>query len=653
MKAMYRFALAIAAVAISGFVLHCGDPGSIGTRGRVSVEVNKQNLENGDTVRFNKDHDPLEIVVWNIGTKALSIDSIRIEDGGNADVQLMDLGYELLDENRKIQYGYDGGSPILDMGLFLGLPAELENTSIANETLEFLAVYQPETFGGENSTLVIDSSDNSNTPFTVVIEPYVKSAKIAITPNNYTFVNATKANPGYAEFTITNVGTDALQINGITMKSATDEFEITNPPNQGTLVYPAGSGEGQTELKFTLRYAPTDTPDENQVIIKSNDPSSPSTGIVVRGETQSGQLAVSYADQAAGCMDFTKTINPGEMCTKVVTLLNVGGGMVNVKKPTVQQGDDTAYTLEWYVSGGMQVDDGAGCGEFQGEPINGPLYSLSSQRTLDIAVTYTASGAKGINGILAIDYASPTEGHEDIPLCGGAPKSDIDLAPPLGSQVTFFALEGEKKEKTVVIMNKGNGDLTIREVEIVKAFPELDPDAFTIKTPVPADTVIPKWGLLPLTLEFDAEKDYPDLYLNATLVVTYLDPNSGQDETLDASLKGSKDFDGVDLPVADPGTTADYADAQAGVAMTLNGTASQGGSFDIYNQGYTWFVSGKPAGSKVFLNQSGVGSGVQFIPDVAGEYEFRLVVFSVDEINGLFYFSDEASVTIQVQPQDI
>jgi len=651
MKSMYGFALAFALLSVTGITIHCGDAGSLGTRGRVSVEINKQNVENGETVQFNKDHDPLEIVVWNIGTKALSIDSIRLESGGNADVQLMDLGYELLEENRKIQYGYDQNAPILDMGLFLGLPTELENTSIANETLEFLAIYQPETLEGGTSTFVIDSSDTSNTPFFVTIEPYVKSAKIAVPPNNYTFVNATKANPACTEFTVTNVGTDALRIDGISMKFATDEFTIPNPPNQGTLVYPASSGEGLTELKFKLCYAPMDTPDENQVIIKSNDHSSPSTGIVVRGETQAGQLAVSYADQAAGCMDFTQTINPGEMCTKVVTLLNVGAGAVNVKKPSIEQGGETAYTLAWYVSGGMQDADPPGCGAFQSdEPITGPLYSLSSQRTLDIAVTYTASGAKGINGILGIDYASPTEGREDIPLCGGAPKSDIDLAPPLDSQVTFFALEGERKEKTVVIMNKGNGDLTIRGVKIVKAFPELDPDTFSIKTPVPADTVVPKWGLLPLTVEFDAETEYDEMYLNATLVVTYLDPNSGQDETVDASLKGSKDFEGVDLPVANPGTTDDYADAQAGVAMTLYGSASDGGSFDIYDQGYTWFVSKKPAASKVFLNQSGVGSGVQFIPDVAGEYEFRLVVFSVDDINDLFYFSDEAAVTVQVQP---
>ncbi|NOZ02872.1 MAG: hypothetical protein GXP54_13445 [Deltaproteobacteria bacterium] len=644
-----RFVVGFAVMAIAASQSFCGGQGAQGTRAKLAVEVNKQNVENGATVQFNKDQDPLSIVVWNTGTRPLEIETLKLEDGGNADVQLIDKDFELLDQTRKAQYGYDPEKPVTDLGLFFGLPTSLENTSIANELLEFQAVYQPQTLGGEDTVLRIDSNDTTDTPFFLTIQPYVKAPKIAVTPNNYTFVNATKSNPGFADFTITNVGSDALRINGISFKNPTDEFEVTNPPNQGTMIYPAGSGAGLTELKFTVRYAPIDTPDENQVLVKSNDPTAPSVGIVVRGETQAGQISITYGDQAAGCMDFQKTINPGEMCTKVVNVANVGPGIVNVKKPVIEQGDDTAYTLEWYQVGGVQVDDGKGCGEFQGTPINGPLYSLAEQRSLDIAVTYTASGAKGVNGILVLNYASPTEGKAEIPMCGGSPKGEIDIAPPKGSQVTFMALDGQTSEKTVVIMNKGNGDLTIRGLKIVKAFPELDPDAFTIKTDVAPDTIIPKWGLLPITIEFNTDYDNA-IYLNATMEITYLDPNTDQDTTIDASLKGSKDIEGVDLPVADPGSTTDYADAKAGQALILNGAGSVSGSFPIYDQGYTWFVSKKPANSSLFLNQSGTGPQVAIIPDVAGEYEFRLVVFSLDDANNLFYFSNEAAVTVNVQP---
>jgi len=242
------------------------------------------------------------------------------------------------------------------------------------------------------------------------------SPKISVTPSNYTFVNATVANPGTATFTITNKGSAPLVIDQMSFKNPTNEFELLNPPNNGTEVL----GEA---LEFQLRYAPVDTPDENTILIKSNDPITPSVGIVVRGETQEGQISITYGDQVAGCMDFQQTITPGSMCTKVVNVANVGSGIVNVKKPLIEQDNTDAYTVEWYESGGMQVGDGNGCGAFEGTPINGPLYGLASQRSLDVAVTYTAPGAQGVNGILVLNYASPTEGKEEIPLCGGLPNN--------------------------------------------------------------------------------------------------------------------------------------------------------------------------------------------------------------------------------------
>ena len=41
---------------------------------------------------------------------------------------------------------------------------------------------------------------------------------------------------------------------------------------------------------------------------------------------------------------------------------------------------------------------------------------------------------------------------------------------------------------------------------------------------------------------------------------------------------------------------------------------------------------------------------VTVIPDVAGSYEFRLVVYSYDTDSRLSFFSDEASVTVTVAP---
>jgi len=630
---MVRFS-ALVLVLLFAFASGCGT-GGVGNLPELLVFVDDDPVSNGDKLVFGKDQDEMKITLWNSGGKALNLESVKINEAGNSYIKLIDEQYSL----RK---------PVLDISGTIGVPMALQNTEQGNTTLDFLAVYWPEdVYDDRESTLTVTSDDPRNPVFTLTLSPFEKMPRIKVNPNNYTFVNATKANPGFAEFTITNEGSDDLVISAVSFKNPSDEFSITNPPNKDSVVHPPNTGQGSEELKFTVRYAPTDTPDQNKVIIKSNDPVSPDLSIVVRGETQAGQLSVTYADQATGCMDFTKTTDPGDTCTRVVNLANVGDGVVTISKPVVEQGVDTAYAVEWYEQGGSQVDDGAGCGEFQGTPILGPLSGLASQRSLDIGVTYTAPGAKGVNGMLVINYQNPKQGTEEIPLCGGAPKGKIDLAPQAGSQVMFYALEGETKQKTVVIMNKGNGDITIRGVEIEKAYPDLDPDAFFIKDAVPPDTVLSAWDLLPITVEFTT--DYEAMYLNATFIVTYEDPTTGVDEVITAPLKGTKDFEGVELPTADPGTTEDYADAIAGNAFILDGSGSTSGTFPIFENGYTWFVSGKPLDSNVFLNKTGASHQVSIIPDVAGDYEFRLVVFSQDEENSLFYFSDEASVVVVVE----
>jgi hypothetical protein len=116
-------------------------------------------------------------------------------------------------------------------------------------------------------------------------------------------------------------------------------------------------------------------------------------------------------------------------------------------------------------------------------------------------------------------------------------------------------------------------------------------------------------------------------------------------------IRGQNSFEGVDLPVADPGKTSDYAGAKVGQNLILDGSNSVDGTFLIVdNGGYSWFVSAKPAASKLFFYPGPGGAMVNVIPDVAGEYEFRLVVFSYDAQNNMPYYSHEGVVKINVQP---
>jgi hypothetical protein len=279
-----------------------------------------------------------------------------------------------------------------------------------------------------------------------------------------------------------------------------------------------------------------------------------------------------------------------------------------------------------------------------------------------VAVTYTAPGAKAANGELVVSYSSPYAGEQVVPLCGGFKKGELAVAPPPGaSNVVMFAMEPTNKAtKTVVLMNKGNAVLELKGVSASPVNVGIDPEGFAIlNPPTGAALQMEPGALLPLTVEFDGnviEITDPDesgpVVLNGLLYVDYVDPIVGGDARSTSNLIGWANVKDVTLPVADPGTPADYAGAKVGESFVLDGSRSTGGTFTIPNVGYTWFVSAKPLDSKVFLNPGPGASKVSVIPDVAGTYEFRLVVYSYDPapIGGMSYFSDEVAVSVTVAP---
>ena len=230
-------------------------------------------------------------------------------------------------------------------------------------------------------------------------------------------------------------------------------------------------------------------------------------------------------------------------------------------------------------------------------------------------------------------------------MIGGAAKGELCLA-PLGQQLLFFAGKDQKATKTAVIGNCGNGPLTIKAATADEAYPGVDPDAFQVKSPKALPAEIEPWGLLALTVEYTG---FVQPNVNGSLNLTYVGPTTGNDETASFNLLGNSDLEGVELPTADPGEASDYYGAKAGLSVTLDGSQSTGGSSKIYDSGFIWFLTGKPSGSKIFPTPAAGGPKYGVVPDVAGDYEFRLVVFSVSD-EQKSYFSDEGVVKVTVQP---
>lgn len=594
-------------------------------------QATRQLLPDG-TIEFSGVAEVKAIEVRNSGYATLRVDEVRL-DGDNTQFTL-DL--------RGVTF-----------------PKTLEPAEGAVvERIEFDIAFAPGGPVGVSRTLVIVSNDPIHKEFRATVAPKSIAPNIVVNTGQGP-VDATTpiGQPWPMEFRVTNTGTDALVITApLALQDPDDEFSIFKTLDVGVPIYPAGSGLGAEEATFTIRYVPKDAdPDENHILITSNDPDTPVYSILIRGfVTGQADIRVSHPDQAVGmgCVDFSQVVEEGETCTKVVTVQVIGGGQVSVKRPTVTPAGGP-YEVQWYQAGGSQVDDGTGCGAYQGTALGAEPAVLNAMRpSLDVAVTYTAPGAKGVNGTLTLEYttASSVPGQKEVQLCGGVAKGEMDVAPPAGHSLVFFAPEGESRRKTVVVANKGNGPLTIRKVEVIKDWPTVDPDAFTVTNPPQPDFQIPAWGLLPLVIEFGTDYEQPKV--SANLVITYRDPLTDSDTTASVRMEGRKDFEGITLPAADPGAPGDYAGARAGQPLVLDGSGSQGGTYALPstgNNGYRWFLIGKPAGSRLFLNVADTGPKVTTTPDVAGTYEFGLVVYAGDNTTG-YFFSDEATVTVTVGP---
>ena len=620
-----RVRLMTAAMLILAMTIACGGA-SVSKRAELFVAIDNQQVQNGGSVQFSTSvggtaNGNKNVLLRNSGDKSLTITAIRLEAGGNSYITM--------------------NSSFTDASF----PMVLEPNALDIEDVTFSIVYTPGTgYDDRDSELVIESNDPTNKLYKVTISPSKQAPQLKVTPANYTFVNATAAVPAVAQFTLTNGGTEQLVIDSIALQTASSEFTILDPPNKGTTIDPQGTG-GIESVVFSLRCVAGDTPDENVITIRWSRVGGDieELGIPVAGETQSGTLSITYSDQVKGYVDFSEQITTGAKCSKVINIMNQGPGPVQLKKPNIiQPSGSTAYAVKWYQGGGTQA---AACGAYLGTEILGSQFGLSNQRAVDVVVEYTAPTPVGVNGTVEITYNNPNAAKMLIPLVGGSPKGEFELA-PANTKLAFYKLSGEEI-KTGVIVNRGTGALTIKSVTVAKAY-QPDPDAFSLVTSIPENTEIAPWSLLPFEVKFTTA--YDATVVNASVEITYVDPLTSGDATATLFLEGHKEFEDILPPTADAGSAADYTGAKVGETIHLDGSGSTAGSYDIWTTGYLWFLSEKPAGSKGILNLSGSGPQADFVPDVSGAYTFKMHVFSINSETSIAYFSNEASVTVQVAP---
>ena len=594
----------------------------------IFVSVGGKQVQTQSTVHFASTVDDtapksLDLIVGNQGDARLKIRDIRLAPNGNKYIT-MDPVFVAADFPKYVIASDIGGDTSILAKIRCSPGAPPDNTP---------------------TTLTIEYTDVTDGTFTLTIMPVKRAPQIKVTPDIYTFVGATAAVPQTQDFVISNTGNDTLTLLApLSFAVATNAFIIINGPKVGTKIDPEGTGLGHDSVTFTVRYAPDIPPDENYIIIKSDDPADGEKLVKLQGEMDLGAAQITWTDQVTtGCIDFTKQAPLGDTCTKVVSILNIGKGELILKMPTIVPAGSTAYTFQWFHGGGSQA---AACGPYNGTEIDSTQsqYVLTAGSSVDVAVTYVAPGAAGQNASLVLDYLTPYTGTFEVPLCGGAPKGVFDIASSTGKSMTFFAGPLETKQKTLVIMNKGNGPLLVHGVTFSKANAS-DPDGvFLVKTPVSEVTVAP-FALLPVTIQFSTKPGFAEPIVHGQVAISYQDPLTASNVTALVNVVGhNNDFEGIILPVA--WVTPIPKTPKAGQQLLLDGSASTGGTFAPWNDGLTWFVSAKPAGSLVFLNRVGLAE-VSLTLDVVGTYEFRVIPVSTDGTS-TFYYGDEMVVTVQV-----
>ncbi len=507
--------------------------------------------------------------------------------------------------------------------------------------------------------LTIVSNDPEQPQFTVELLPPGNAPHIKVSDTAWTFASATVANPEVHNFVITDIGKSTLIVKTVYLQNAdastSQGFQVIDKPYDNSPVKPMGGNiqpRPDQQAVVKVQYTPQGPTDQNVLIIESNDPDNPKLSIPLYGKGKPGKLSISYEDQLKGFIDFQNVIKPGDSCVKRVVVTNEGPGMVTLRTPKAQ-GDDQAmvnkaYKVRWYTGGGSQAKE---CGPYTkaagGAEITSTQYPLSPDFTVDIVVTYTAQGAKGVDADLVIPYSNPYDGKFTLHMAGGSAKPQIEIAPTLAMHSwSFMVNKGGSEDRTLVIYNKGLGPLTIESLTLTNTN-QVKPPAFTLKTAVNPGTTIPAFGYLPIVVHYDTNYDLT--FVSGELQIVYDDPYTGKPvtEPLTLPLEGNSDLQGHKLPVADPGKASDYGEIHAGDTVLLDGITSKGGDFAIIDAGYAWFLTKKPQNSKVFLNVQGKPQ-VSFTPDVAGNYEIRLIVTTQDPKTSKYYYSPEAVLDLNV-----
>jgi hypothetical protein len=495
------------------------------------------------------------------------------------------------------------------------------------------------------------------------------SGKLGFKPKTLDFQAATSANPETQEVCLWNDGCGDITIYDIALKTPSpgDVFQLLDVPTDGTVIPPTPeNSEGM--VCFKAKYAPppvqTGDPETNFIVILSSDTTQDSVAIPLTTGSCPHSYELNHTDQVdsgKSYIDFSGVVFP-ETAMKTITIQNTGECPITLNsmqfgKPTDSLSAGGAYWAE-VKKGGTSV----GFLGYPGGSALPPVVLGQSGQGMSIDIHFEPYEDQELEPTvvkLNLKTGGGLTFTETLDIQAGEPTGELALAPAASTASQTQALlsfatasAGASKFRTLTLYNKGLAPVTVTEMTLDNGFGEAPPDFKLVDDGAHVlagqfqETTIPGLGLVSIQVEFNSVSG---TFKPTGLIHVWTSefPLGGADDTpYQVVLQGISELAGT-LPVANPGSSEDYAGHTAGSTVQITGIASTGGDAPIFEQGYVWWLSAKPEGSAASLNVTG-GPSATFKADVAGTYTANLVVFGVSGSDA--FYSDEASVDIVVAP---
>jgi len=461
-----------------------------------------------------------------------------------------------------------------------------------------------------------------------------------VDPSGYVFTNASLARPERQDFRIVNGdgATKSFRVLDVRLESPSQEFRLLGVPSAGATVLEPNN-PGYQAIPFTVEYQPLDDlPKTNAILVETDVTAGGILRVPLSTSLVTGSYSLSYSSPSA--FDFTTVFQPE---TRSVIISSDGPGPITIRTPRIEpeeaRGD---FSFVGYIPSTTP--------EGQDTEITGWPRGLDVGRTIRIDVRFQPAndGSDTANGQLIIPYDSPDPGTIVLDLFSGQPKSKLVVAPITDNvYVTGDVTAGQTGTRKIVLYNEGNGPLVLVHGETKSTFGAAQ--IYSLAGPFDT-TSVPVGGVRVIDVAYDLSAvGSTTSTVSEFFELTYYNDFTGQNETRTVGLLAAH-HQGLTLPTADPGTSAQYAGMTAGESITLNGGGSTpgGGTFDANQRPYVWYLTAKPGGSMARLNAQTNGPVATFVPDVPGDYTIELVVFSSS--GGTLLYSAPASVTITVDP---